>query len=349
MPCEPFFATMEPEAMQSPQNRWKGLSVDVTNDSSRGENDLAVDVDHLVKRYDDNLVLDDFDLEVPKGRIFGLLGPNGSGKTTLVNCILALLTYNSGDIRIFGERMDPTAYALKARIGLVPQDVAVLEELSVEENIDYFCSLYVPKRNERAGLVDEAIEMVELEGFRKYRPGKLSGGLKRRLNIACGIAHKPDLIFFDEPTVAVDPQSRNAILGGIQRFNRAGATVVYTSHYMEEVESICDQVLIMDHGRRIAQGTVDELKAMVSTGDRIVIETLDLTDEVLADLRDLSTTVEVDYDGRTLNLRCRPGERNLVDILDVLERSGANIGHVSSNPPTLNDVFLEMTGKALRD
>ncbi|MCO6558060.1 MAG: ABC transporter ATP-binding protein [Bifidobacterium sp.] len=319
------------------------------HDPSGAGNVPAVRISHLVKRYGDHLVLDDFDLDVPQGRIFGLLGPNGSGKTTLINCVLSLLTYDSGDIRIFGQPMTPSAYALKARIGLVPQDVAVLEELTVEENIDYFCSLYVPKKDEREPLVDEAIALVGLGDFRKYRPKKLSGGLKRRLNIACGIAHKPDLIFFDEPTVAVDPQSRNAILEGIQRLNRSGATVVYTSHYMEEVEQICDQILIMDHGRHFAEGTIGELKAMVSTGDRIVVETLDLTEDALADLRGLPAIVDVDYDGKTLTVRCESGERNLVDVLDLLERSGANIGHVSSNPPTLNDVFLEMTGKALRD
>lgn len=324
--------------------------MDVRHDPAGPDVASALQVSHLVKRYGDHLVLDDFDLDVPQGKIFGLLGPNGSGKTTLINCVLALLTYDSGDIRIFGEPLTPNAYALKARIGLVPQDVAVLEELTVEENIDYFCSLYVPKKERRKPLINEAIELVGLDDFRKYRPKTLSGGgLKRRLNIACGIAHKPDLIFFDEPTVAVDPQSRNAILEGIERLNRAGATVVYTSHYMEEVEQICDQILIMDHGRHVAEGTVPELKAMVSTGDRITIETLDLADVALADLRGLPTIVEADYDGKTLSVRCKSGERNLVDILDLLERSGANIGHVSSNPPTLNDVFLEMTGKALRD
>ncbi|WEV68222.1 ABC transporter ATP-binding protein [Bifidobacterium sp. ESL0769] len=323
--------------------------MDAKQDPSGTGNVPAVRISHLVKRYGDHLVLDDFDLDVPQGKIFGLLGPNGSGKTTLINCILSLLTYDSGDIRIFGESMTPSAYALKARIGLVPQDVAVLEELTVEENIDYFCSLYVSKKEQRKPLVDEAIALVGLGDFRKYRPKNLSGGLKRRLNIACGIAHKPDLIFFDEPTVAVDPQSRNAILEGIQRLNRVGATVVYTSHYMEEVEQICDQILIMDHGRHVAEGTVGELKAMVSTGDRILIETLDLADTALADLRELPTIVDVDYDGKTLTVRCKAGERNLVDVLDLLQRSGANIGHVSSNPPTLNDVFLEMTGKALRD
>lgn len=232
----------------------------------------VIAIEGLVKRYDELLALDHFDLHVDQGEIFGLLGPNGSGKTTSINCMLALLTYDRGSIRLFGESMAPTRYDLKRRIGIVPQQVAVIDELTVRENIDYFCSLYVNDRARRRALVDEAIEFVELEEFVRFRPGKLSGGLLRRLNIACGIAHKPELIFFDEPTVAVDPQSRNAILNGIQRLRAEGATVVYTSHYMEEVEQICDRVMIMDHGRALAQGTPDELKRSIRTGERIVIE-----------------------------------------------------------------------------
>ena len=222
----------------------------------------AVKVSKLVKRYGDMLALDYFDLDVHQGEIFGLLGPNGSGKTTAINCILALLTFDEGTVRVFGEPISPTSYALKRRIGIVPQNVAVFNELTVEENIDYFCSLYVSDKAKRRMLVDEALDFVGLRDYRTYRPAKLSGGLLRRLNIACGIAHKPDLIFFDEPTVAVDPQSRNAILEGIQRLNREGATVIYTSYYMEEVEQICDRVMIMDHGRALAQGTPDELKGI---------------------------------------------------------------------------------------
>ncbi len=208
-----------------------------------------VHVENLVKRYDDLIALDHFNLNIAPGEIFGLLGPNGSGKTTSINCILQLLAYDKGTIELFGEPMTPARYDLKRRIGVVPQQVAVFDELTVRENIDYFCSLYVNDRKRRRALVDEAIDFVGLGDFTKFRPGKLSGGLARRLNIACGIAHKPELIFFDEPTVAVDPQSRNAILEGICRLRDEGATVVYTSHYMEEVEQICSRIMIMDGGR----------------------------------------------------------------------------------------------------
>ncbi|WP_423859601.1 ABC transporter ATP-binding protein, partial [Arachnia propionica] len=234
--------------------------------------DQAVEIESLVKRYGELVAVDGLSLRIPRGQVLGLLGPNGSGKTTTISCILQLLTYDKGAIRVFGQPMTPTAYGLKRRIGVVPQDVAVFDELTVAENINAFCALYVRDRAARRRLVDEAIAFVGLEKFVKFKPKKLSGGLLRRLNIACGIAHGPDLIFLDEPTVAVDPQSRGAILEGIKRLNERGATVIYTSHYMEEVEQLCDRITIMDRGRQVASGTSDELKAMIGTGERIRVE-----------------------------------------------------------------------------
>lgn len=229
----------------------------------------AIEVTNLVKRYKELVALDHFNLTVKTGEIFGLLGPNGSGKTTTINCILSLLTYDKGDIKVFGQEMYSNSYDIKREIGVVMQNVAVYDELTVYENIDYFCGLYVSDKKLREKYVKEAMDFVDIADYSKFLPKKLSGGLLRRLNIACGIAHKPKLIFFDEPTVAVDPQSRNKILEGIKKLNRDGATIIYTSHYMEEVEQLCDRILIMDKGKALALGTKDELKRMIKNTETI--------------------------------------------------------------------------------
>jgi len=228
---------------------------------------MIIQVKDLVKKYGDLVALDHFNLSVNEGEVFGLLGPNGSGKTTAINCILALLTIDNGTVEIFDKPMSPDAYDIKRDIGIVMQNVAVFNELTVFENINYFCGLYITDKKLRATLVDEAIEFVGLNEFRKFYPKKLSGGLLRRLNIACGIAHKPKLIILDEPTVAVDPQSRNNILEGIMRLNELGATIIYTSHYMEEVEQICSRIMIMDKGKSVALGTKEELRALAGLGE----------------------------------------------------------------------------------
>ena len=189
-----------------------------------------VKIENLVKRYKELIAVDHFNLDIRKGEVFGLLGPNGSGKTTTINCMLSLLNYDKGDIELFGKKMTPTSYDIKRRIGIISQNVAVFDELTVYENIDYFCGLYIRDKELRKKYIDEAIDFTGLGDFVKFRPKKLSGGLLRRLNIACGIAHKPELIILDEPTVAVDPQSRNKILEGILELNKNGATIIYTSH-----------------------------------------------------------------------------------------------------------------------
>ena len=196
-----------------------------------------IEVNGLVKKYKELTAVDNLDLDVKSGEILGLLGPNGSGKSTTINCILSLLKKDAGSVKIFGKEMSPDAYDIKRRIGVVFQDVAVYDELSVYENIDYFCGLYIKDKEERKKLVKRALNLVSLNDFVKFKPKKLSGGLLRRLNIACGIAHRPEIIILDEPTVAVDPQSRNNILEGIKKLNKEGSTIIYTSHYMDEAVS----------------------------------------------------------------------------------------------------------------
>ena len=250
----------------------------------------VIEVSNLTKEYRGKKAIDNLTFDVYKGEILGLLGPNGSGKSTTINSILALLKYQKGSIKIFGKEMRPDSYDIKQKIGVIFQEVAVLDELNVYDNINYFCGLYIQDKKTRERYVEEAIELVGLEEFKKYLPKQLSGGLLRRLNIACGIAHKPEIIFLDEPTVAVDPQSRNNILEGIKKLRDNGATIVYTTHYMEEEEILSDRIIIFDKGKIIAQGTSEELKKQANIEEKI-------------------------------------------------ERVG----------PTLNDVFLKLTGKELRD
>ncbi|HHW92912.1 MAG TPA: ABC transporter ATP-binding protein [Clostridiaceae bacterium] len=308
-----------------------------------------VRVRNLVKRYKDLVAVDHLNLEIQKGEIYGLLGPNGSGKTTLINCILSLLRYEKGEVEIFGEPMKPDAYHLKQNIGVVSQEPAVYDELSVYENIDYFCGLYVPDKAIRRKLVEEVIEFVQLDEFRKFRPKKLSGGLLRRLNLACGIAHKPRLIFLDEPTVAVDPQSRNRILEGIRQLRDEGSTIVYTTHYMEEVEFLCDRLSIMDRGKILITGTSDEIKAISRSGETVLVETFDLDETHLKAIETLPSVESLEYSQAELVLKMKPKTNGLLDILNYFEHHDIPMTKISSKQPTLNDVFLEITGKELRD
>ena len=278
-----------------------------------------IHIENLVKRYGNLVALDHLNLDIEEGEIFGLLGPNGSGKTTAINCMRALLKYDKGTITIFGKEMQPNSYDIKKNIGVVMQNVAVFDQMTVRENIDYFCGLYVKDKSKRKELVEEAIEFAGLEDFQKMRPKKLSGGLLRRLNIACGIVHKPRLIIMDEPTVAVDPQSRNKILEGILSLNRQGSTIIYTSHYMEEVEQICSRIAIIDHGRVLATGTTEELKKMIKTGETITIEAIALDEELLTDIRTLPHVFDVIYDNQVLKIRLSGAKHNLVRILNYLQ------------------------------
>lgn len=310
----------------------------------------VIEVKKLTKSYGKLKAVDNLSFDLNEGEILGLLGPNGSGKSTTINCLLSLLKFDSGKIKIFEEEMTSESYETKSKIGVIFQDVAVFDELTVIENIDYFCGLYIKDKKIRKQYVEDAIELVGLNDFKKFYPKQLSGGLLRRLNIACGIAHKPSLIFLDEPTVAVDPQSRNNILEGIRKLNEMGATIIYTTHYMEEVEQLCNRIIILDKGKIIAEGTKEELKTIVDTEEKITIELeKELSDKYLEEISNLKHVTEALLSGKQLIISYNKGTHNLSNLVDYMKEKKIKYNRIYSELPTLNDVFLELTGKELRD
>ena len=222
---------------------------------------VILEVNGLTKEYKELRAVDDLSFQLSENEILGLLGPNGSGKSTTMNCILSLLKYNSGSIQIFGKEMSPSAYDIKKDIGVIFQDVAVFQELTVYKNIDYFCGLYIRDKKQRKQYIEEAIELTGLEDYKKFYPKH-------------------------EPTVAVDPQSRNNILEGIEKLRDNGASVIYTTHYMEEVEQICDRIIIMDKGKIIAGGTSDSLKELTKVKEKIIVEVAKLSESKLDKLKE---------------------------------------------------------------
>lgn len=308
-----------------------------------------IEVKKLTKEYKNLKAVDDLSFDVQEGEILGLLGPNGSGKSTTINCILSLLNFSKGSIKIFGKTMSSDAYEIKKDIGVVFQDVAVFNELNVYDNIDYFCGLYITNKKMRQEYIQDALNLVGLENYQKFYPKQLSGGLLRRLNIACGIAHKPKIIFLDEPTVAVDPQSRNNILDGIKTLRNNGATIIYTTHYMEEVEILCDRVIIIDKGSIIASGTTDELKALANIEEKVSVEVDNLNLKILDEIKTFKTVDEVIYVNNILQITYKKGKNNLIELIEYLKEKRVKYSKIFSERPTLNDVFLELTGKELRD
>lgn len=245
--------------------------------------------------------------------------------------------------------MKPDSYEIKAKIGVIFQEVAVFQELTVYDNIDYFCGLYIKDKNTRKQYIEDAIDLVGINEFKKFYPKQLSGGLLRRLNIACGIAHKPELIFLDEPTVAVDPQSRNNILEGIKKLRDNGATICYTTHYMEEVEMLCDRIIILDKGKILAQGTSDELKKKAKIEEKITVEINNINSKQLEEIKQFENVENALLNMNTLIVTYKKGKNNLGELIDYLKDNKVTYNKIFSERPTLNDVFLELTGKELRD
>ncbi len=307
---------------------------------------MVIKVKNLIKKFEEKVVLDNFNLELKENDILGLIGPNGCGKTTLISCILELIHYDSGNILVFGENSIKNKYDIKRKIGFVPQEIAVFDELTVRENIDFFCSLYVSNKNERKNLVNYAIDFVDLKKFEKFIPKKLSGGLLRRLNIACGIVNKPKLLILDEPTVAIDTQSRNFILEKIKLLNEQGTSILYTTHYLEEAEYLCKNISIMDNGKNIVTGDMKELIENVSIKEKIFISGI-FKQSFIDFLKEEENVIFVEEKDGSLILNYNTNVGNLKNLVHLLDKYNVAYDSIFSKRPSLQDVYLELTGKEM--
>ncbi|MFJ5716255.1 ABC transporter ATP-binding protein [Neobacillus sp. NPDC093127] len=310
---------------------------------------MLLEVNNLIKRYGDFLALDHITFAVKEGEIFGLLGPNGAGKTTTISIISSLTQYDGGEVKFLGKEIKRHEMEVKQELGIVPQEIALFEDLTAYENLDYFGRLYGLRGSLLKERIAEALTFTGLTDRQKDRPKGFSGGMKRRLNIACAILHHPKLIIMDEPTVGIDPQSRNHILQSIKELNKMGSTIIYTSHYMEEVEEICTRVAIVDHGRVIAQGTKEELTALVSTEEKLVIELSSVNYTVVEQIKSISSIRECIIKGNSLEVVGKKGEHNVSRVINLLTEAGIEILSLNVEKPSLEAVFLTLTGRSLRD
>jgi len=309
-----------------------------------------VKMEQVTKKFGDVTAVDKVSLEIEEGEIFGLLGPNGAGKSTAINMITGLLTIDRGSISIFGKDVRKDKMTTKSYVGIVPQDIAIYEDLTSLENVKFFASLYGlrGKMLEEAAL--EALEFTGLSEKKNQFPKSFSGGMKRRLNIACAIAHKPKLIIMDEPTVGIDPQSRNHILQSVKKLNELGSTIIYTSHYMEEVEEICTRIAIMDHGKVIALGTCPELENMINDRGVVVVTINEPASKVDENsLREIPGVENVDIGENTVKITSAKEDTNLDKIIQYFIKNSFTIKNVESKTPDLETVFLSLTGRKLRD
>ncbi|GLC31650.1 ABC transporter ATP-binding protein [Clostridium omnivorum] len=310
---------------------------------------MIVEINNLVKRYKDFIAVDNLNLSIKEGEIFGLLGPNGAGKTTTINTILGLSKKDSGEVKIFGKSMDKYEEEIKRNIGVVPQNIAVFNDLTAYENVEFFGRLYGLRGKLLKERVEEALEFTGLLDRKKDYPGKYSGGMQRRLNIACAIVHKPKLIIMDEPTVGIDPQSRNHILNSVKKLNEGGSTVIYTSHYMEEIEELCTDITIMDHGKVIAKGTKEDLKSLVSLEEKLTLTLSNVNYTMVDEIKRISGVKDCIVEDRNITVISKKDCRNLSRIIDAVNNSNSEILGIDVEKPSLEGVFLTLTGRKLRD
>jgi len=304
----------------------------------------------VVKSYDGRLSVDHLTLKVEEGEIFGLLGPNGAGKSTTIHMLAGLLEADSGEIAVNGRSIAKHPLEAKRSIGLVPQDLAIYNDLTAIENVAFFARLYGLRGAELRKRTEEALAFAGLLEHAKERPRAFSGGMKRRLNIACAITHRPKLVMMDEPTVGIDPQSRNHILESVRELNRSGSTIIYTSHYMEEVEAISTRVGIMDHGRLIAAGDKEELLRQTGLAPTVVLQTDRRSPEAIEEMKRHPRVSSLrELNDHTIELALGESQAYVQDMLFILNKHGLSLRKLAREEPNLEQLFLHLTGRTLRD
>lgn len=305
--------------------------------------------DGLVRAFGDLVAVDGVSFEVAESETYGLLGPNGAGKTTTISMVAGLLPPDAGSVTVAGHPMSTKTVGAKALVGLVPQELALYPDLTGEENLSFFGRLYGMNGSSLDERVGDVLELVGLDGRRRDRASEYSGGMKRRLNIAIGLLHRPSLLILDEPTVGVDPQSRNSILEAVEALSREGMAVLYTTHYMEEAERLCDRVGIIDEGRLVAEGTRRELVAQIGELDRVELRGRDDIENAARQIEHMDGVAEVGRGDEAISVLATDASTMLPALMAAAAGAGMTVTGVDVQEPDLEAVFLHLTGKALRD
>ena len=309
----------------------------------------GIAIKDITKKYGDKTVVNHISFHIPKGEIFGLIGPNGAGKSTLIKIMTGLTKQNHGEVEIDGMTFATNAMAIKRKLGVVPQELALLEVISGRDNLEYFGRMYGLTGKTLKTKIDQVLELTGLTDHQKKKVKTYSGGMKRRINLAAAIMHDPEYLILDEPTVGVDPQSRNHIFDYVKEMNKKGTTVLYTSHYMEEVESLCKTIFIMDEGKEVAYGTQDDLRRILGDSTTVRIDTDSSPAALVPYVAKISgvTSAQVKQEG--VELLVTKNEFQLSQLIHKVEESGHLIMNIQIQEPSLEEVFLTLTGKNLRD
>ena len=310
---------------------------------------MLIEAKGIKKYYKKVRAVDGIDLEIRQGEILGILGPNGAGKSTAISVISSLIRPDGGDVFFKGESILKNPAAIRRVMGIVPQEVALYPDLSAAENLKFFGKLYGLRGEKLKTRMQEVLDLLELNGRAKDAVKNYSGGMKRRVNIGAALLHHPEVLIMDEPTVGIDPQSRSHILDTVKALNQKGMTIIYTSHYMEEVEHLCDRIYVMDHGKVIATGTKEDLKNLMGGDDIVSLQTDRASEGFLKDLRGNLKVKNADQKGNSITLMVQKDCDILSDIFEAASRNGVKLKSLDIKTPTLEDVFLYLTGRGLRD